>query len=273
MQDFLQCSFHISNFPFLPFSDSFPVYLHLTSKNSIFPSISVQSSRSLSKSPRHSNLKLWLHVCKHQPQKLIKKKKQTQILLSLSRQQDLFESQPRREVSLCKIFKLPIWWIPKKIKVQRVSGRAGAGGWRLYLPCHWSLWVCVSEVDVFVCRWGGRALSAPPSFLPLRANRLPLHFNYTHTHTYTHPFLHQVSPSIQPHPLSPTPQRRVTPLLCPHPLSPLLHSYSFEMFLSTSQTAALGLTWNVVKTKVKSWLTKMCFLSELDAWEKFSFLF
>lgn len=42
-----------------------------------------------------------------------------------------------------------------------------------------SVCVCVCESDwMCVC---SRVLSAPPSFLPSRANRLPPHFNYTHT--------------------------------------------------------------------------------------------
>lgn len=48
---------------FLQVSKSRPIHFHLTSKNSIFLSIFLQSSHSLSKSPCCRVLKLWLHVC------------------------------------------------------------------------------------------------------------------------------------------------------------------------------------------------------------------
>lgn len=122
--NFWPCIFHISSFLSSPFSKSVPVYLHLTSKNGIFPSIFLQSSRSLLKSPRRSHLKLWLHVCKHQAQKwkLKKAKKKKNPPLTRPRSssvcpdRDLFESQPRREVSLCRMFKLPMWRLKKKKK-------------------------------------------------------------------------------------------------------------------------------------------------------------
>ena len=114
-------------------------------------------------------------------------------------------------------------------------------------------WVCMC---VCVCSRGSQASSAPPSFLPSRANRLPLHFNHTHTHTHTH--THAVNTPPIPH----TPSSSgVTPSPPPHPQPPswaagflrarwhahstltlfsflsVSRSYSFWMFCSTSQTA------------------------------------
>ena len=81
-------------------------------------------------------------------------------------------------------------------------------------------WVCVC-VCLCVCprSRGSRASSAPPSFLPSRANRLPLHFNHTHTHTHT-----QSTPHLSPTPLPPPEWHRAL-LPTPNPLTGLQDSW------------------------------------------------
>lgn len=80
--------------------------------------------------------------------------------------------------------------------------------------------VCV-RVNGCVCVFMGdsQVLSAPPSFLPSRANRLPLHFNYTHIPSST-----RVTPSHPTHPTpnqgcSQIPESQTTCPLCSHNLS------------------------------------------------------
>lgn len=131
---------------------------------------------------------------------------------------DLFESQPRREVSLCRMFKLPMWRLKKKkkkIKVQRASRRAeGVTSLSAVSLIPVSVW----EWSGCVCVPVGRPSLVSPSLIPPPQSKSPATALQLHTHTHT-PSSTKVSPSIPPHPLSPTSERRVTRLLCPRPLS------------------------------------------------------